>query len=98
MAREPLLMPLPGLAKDLDHESNGWGSNKDKARFLVQFPPKPPEQLFPWLNLSAWQSPVRARITWITLLHKQQLSMPSRHCRRDQFEGMGGHRYLLTYL
>ena len=34
-------MPLLDLAKDLDHESNGWGANQSKARFLKQFPPKP---------------------------------------------------------
>jgi hypothetical protein len=41
MTREPLLMPLLGLAKDLHHESNGWGSHQGKARFLKQFPAKP---------------------------------------------------------
>jgi hypothetical protein len=70
MTREPLLMPRIGLAKDLDHESNGWGAHQSKARFLKQFPPKSYEKLFPWLNLSAWQSPVRARIAWIPLLHE----------------------------
>ena len=63
-------MPLLGLAKDLDHESNGWGPHQGKARFLKQFPPKPYEKLFPWLNLSARQSPVRVLIAWITLLHE----------------------------
>jgi hypothetical protein len=70
MTREPLLILLLALAKDLDHESKGWWSNQGKACFLKQFPPKPCEKLFPWLNFSAWQSPVRARIAWITLLHE----------------------------
>jgi hypothetical protein len=54
MTREPLLMLLLGLAKDLDHESNGWGPHQGKARFLKQFPPKPYEKRFPWLNVPAW--------------------------------------------
>jgi hypothetical protein len=70
MTREPLLIPLLSLAKDLDHESKGWGSGQGQARFLKQFSPKPYEKLFPWLNLSTWQSPVRARIAWIPLLHE----------------------------
>jgi hypothetical protein len=70
MTREPLLMTLLGLAKDLDHESKGWGSNQGKTRFLKQFPPKPYEKLLPWLDLPSWQSPVRVRIAWITLLHE----------------------------
>jgi hypothetical protein len=70
MTREPLLMLLLGLTKDLDHKSKDWGSHQGKARFLKQLPPKPYEKLFPWLNLSAWQSPVRVRIAWITLLHE----------------------------
>ena len=52
-------MPLLGLAKDLHHESNGWGSHQGKARFLKQFSAKPYEKLFPWLNLPAWQPPER---------------------------------------
>jgi hypothetical protein len=63
-------MPLLGLAKDLEHESKCRGSNQGKARFLKQFPPKPYEELFPWLDLSAWQSPVRVWIAWITLLYE----------------------------
>jgi hypothetical protein len=78
MTREPLLMPLRGLAKDLDHEGNGWGAHQGKAGFLKQFPPKPNEQRFPGLHLSAWQSPVRAQIAWITLLDEEQLSTPPR--------------------
>ena len=35
MTREPLLMPLLGLAKDLDHESNGWDSNQGKTCFGI---------------------------------------------------------------
>src|SRR5690348_10307108 len=94
MAREPLLDALLGLAKHLDHESNGWGSNQGEAGFLTHFPPKPCQQLFSWLNQPSWESPVRAWIAWIALLHEQQLPMPSRHCRGDQLEGMRGHRQL----
>lgn len=70
MTCEPLLGALLGLAKHLDHEGNGWGSNKGEARLFKHFPSQPCQKLFPWLNLSSWKPPVRMRIVWIALLHE----------------------------
>jgi hypothetical protein len=88
MTREPFLDTLLCLAKHLENESNSWYSNKVKARFLKQFPLETCKKLFPWLNLSTWESPVRARIAWIGLLHEQQISVKSRHSRHDKLAVM----------
>jgi hypothetical protein len=88
MTREPFLDTLCCLAKHLEDESNGWRSNKGEARLLKQFPLETCQKLFPWLNLSTWESPVRAWIAGIGLLHEQQISMESRHSRRDKFTVM----------
>jgi len=88
MTREPFLDTLLCLAKHLENESNIRCSNKGEARFLKQFPLETCKKLFPWLNLSTWESPVKARIAWIGLLHQQQISMKSRHCRRDKLAVM----------
>ena len=68
MTREPFLDTLLCLAKHLENESNRWRSNKVEARFLKQFPLETCNKRFSWLNLSTWESPVRARIAWIGLL------------------------------
>jgi hypothetical protein len=88
MTREPFLDTLLCLAKHLENESNRWSSNKVEARLLKQFPLETYKKLFPWLNLSTWKSPVRAGIAGIGLLHEQQISMESRHSRRDKFAMM----------
>jgi hypothetical protein len=88
MTREPFLDTLLCLAKHLENESNRWRTNKGEACFLKQFPLETCKKLFPWLNLSTWEPPVRARIAWITLLHEYQISMKSRHSRRDKLAVM----------
>jgi len=88
MTREPFLDTLLCLAQHLENESNRWRSNKVEACFLKHFPLETCKKLFPWLNLSTWESSVRARITWIGLLHEQQISVKSRHSRRDQLAVM----------
>jgi hypothetical protein len=88
MTREPFLDTLLCLAQHLENENNSWRSNKVKARFLKQFPMETCKKLFSWLNLSTWESPVRARIAWIVLLHEQQISLKSHHSRCNKLAVM----------
>src|SRR2546425_9756240 len=82
------LFPYTTLFRSLENESNSWCSNQVEARFLKQFPLETCKKLFPWLNLSTWESPAWERIAWIGLVHEQQISMKSRHSRRDKLAVM----------
>src|SRR2546425_7284308 len=72
MTREPFLDTLLCLAKHLENESNSWCSNQVEARFLKQFPLETCKKLFPWLNLSTWESPAWERIAWIGLVRSEE--------------------------
>ena len=88
MTREPFLDTLLCLAQHLENKSKSWRSNKGEACFLKHFPLETCKKLFSWLNLSTWESPAWERIAWIGLLHEQQISVKSRHSRRDKLAVM----------
>lgn len=88
MTGEPFLDALLCLAKHLKNERNRRAPNEGETCLFKQFPLEPCEKLFSLLNLSAWKSPVMARVAWIGLLYEQQISLESGHCRCDKFAMM----------